>query len=232
MDNIISDNIDTAGFKNKKLKLKEDYGEILSELISVTTGSKTEMKFHPYLYKTFESFRVHKEIINLRIRSFLMLDQQSLTNLFFDGPLQANFIENDEPWMWDNRATNVIKSIIFETFKNVKKVVIHLYSYEGSTTFSFSLLSFLKAINNKMPKIESITIKVVYDVKENISSLSRWPVFKSIQEQYKQKQFDMAIDSKGENIIIKREGVEIENNFDEKIKAKRVGDVVLSSIRN
>lgn len=175
LDNIISNSINT---NEKKLKFEHDYGAILSELISVILGSKTEMKFNPYLYKTFESFRMHKEKISISVDVLgrKILNQNSLKNLLFPSLKQFKQ-ENPDPWTAQNYTINLINPIIFETFKNAKKFNLNIggefrIHFENtsdfemptylSSTYSFSLLSFLSQIERT--GLEKINIHGVRDV--------------------------------------------------------------------
>ena len=60
------------------------YGAIIGELVSVTLGSKTSMKFNPYLYKAFETSVAHKREIKINT-SYIRHDikDEELREIFF-----------------------------------------------------------------------------------------------------------------------------------------------------
>ena len=83
---------------------------------------------------------------------------------------------------------NLIKPVLFETFHNVTQVKV----FNDHYYHPFSLLSLLEMIQST----EIRKMQIMTPAMPALSKLSSSPKFASMQNQYKEKQYDITIDER------------------------------------
>ena len=188
LDNMLSNNV-TGGFSS--ISAKSKHGSVISELMS-----KSKSLFHPYLYKTFQTFVTHKQKIKIDIKMIeSFVDDQALIDLFFDT-IEKKDMDDMSAWIDGN---NLFKPAFFHVFKNIKEMHINVYAYDG--IYQFSLSGFLEMIQN------TAVNKVTIDFggtrgREPLCALTCSSEFVAIRKEYKAERFRIKVDGYFEDKLV------------------------------
>ena len=192
LDNMISENVhyDNEILGNIK------YGMVIKHLFDYTLGRTDEMKYNPYLYKTFRCFADHKKKVHLRIeRIYHSPKSEWLINVIFYDLVNKEMQKDEDIFSWievDNEDNdNLLQPQFFGVFKNLEELEIDAWF------FPFSLFAFLSLLENT--SINKVTIR---NYAAAWSALSSSQEFDQIKGKYADKQFGISFNEECDELII------------------------------